>query len=153
MSAVNKGLCPHWWQIISLPVALPARECILFVAAGHYMFVFGVSSPARNMWVDPPNLHADFSHITDPEDESLVTVTAVDGPEESDAAPADGITFSYYKETLLQQKCECLLATTEDSAVVGPHMRFPPCCCVRTRLSLTRQSGLPRCCRAHQPGR
>lgn len=71
------------------------------------------------MWVDPPNLHADFSHITDPEDESMVSVTAVVGHTESDAAPSGGITFSYYKETLLQQKCECLLVATDDRVVVG----------------------------------
>lgn len=63
-------------------------------------------SPSEDMWVDPPALHANISLPIDPSDDNMLSVVAVVGLNESEPAPEKGLTFSYSKESLVQQKCE-----------------------------------------------
>lgn len=79
--------------------------------------LFLTCSPPENMWVDPPDLHANISLGTHPSDDIMLSVTAVVGQNESDPAPADGITFSYFGDSLVEQKCEGLMATAAGSRV------------------------------------
>ncbi|XP_054655566.1 interferon gamma receptor 1-like isoform X2 [Dunckerocampus dactyliophorus] len=57
------------------------------------------------LWVDPPELQADVSFLSDPRNDYLLTVTAVLGENQSDPAPADGIVFSYYMDSPATQRC------------------------------------------------
>nr|XP_057915109.1 interferon gamma receptor 1-like [Doryrhamphus excisus] len=57
------------------------------------------------LWVEPPNLQADVSFLSDPSNDYLLTVTAVLGEDQSDPAPADGIIFSYYMDSPATQRC------------------------------------------------
>ncbi|XP_049592837.1 growth/differentiation factor 10b isoform X1 [Syngnathus scovelli] len=57
------------------------------------------------LWVDPPDLQADVSFLSDQREDYFLAVTAVLGKEESEAAPADGISFSYYLDSPAAQKC------------------------------------------------
>lgn len=65
--------------------------------------------------MNPPALHANVSYLTNPADDNMLTVTAVVGQNESEAAPADGILFSYFRGSLVEHKCECLLLKTQIS--------------------------------------
>lgn len=67
--------------------------------------ISSILSEARVVWVDSPTVQADVSFLSDPVDEYFVTVTAVVGQNESDVAPPDGLTFSYFEDTLTSQKC------------------------------------------------
>lgn len=91
------------------------------------------------LWVDPPALHANLSLLTNPVDDNLVSVTAVVGKNESEGAPADGIQFSYVRDSLVKHKCECLVVKTKNQrsfpegipppAVLSPSpgsVDFPP---------------------------
>lgn len=49
-----------------------------------------------------------MSSLSDQSDDYFLAVTAVLGEEESEAAPADGITFSYYIDSPATQKCESM---------------------------------------------
>ncbi|XP_030604081.1 growth/differentiation factor 10b [Archocentrus centrarchus] len=56
--------------------------------------------------VETKALHADVSFLNDPSDGYFLTVTAVVGGNRSVDAPSDdGITFSYYQDNDVQQKC------------------------------------------------
>ncbi|XP_071762685.1 growth/differentiation factor 10b [Centroberyx gerrardi] len=57
------------------------------------------------LWENSPNLRSDISFLSDPSDDYYLTVTAVIGGNESDAAPAEGIKFSYYEDSPSNQKC------------------------------------------------
>lgn len=54
--------------------------------------------------------HADVSFLNNPYDSYYVTVTAVVGNSTSTPAPEDGITFSYYQDSQVEQKCEYVSA-------------------------------------------
>ena len=56
--------------------------------------------------MDPPPLKADISFLSDPANEYSVQVIAVIGQDESDPAPSDGLSFSYFKDTQEDQQCE-----------------------------------------------
>ncbi|NP_001347763.1 interferon gamma receptor 1 precursor [Takifugu rubripes] len=64
-----------------------------------------LESPKEDMWVDPPALQANISLNIDPSDDNMLSVIAVVGQNESEPAPDNGITFSYSRESLVQQKC------------------------------------------------
>ncbi|XP_071396604.1 growth/differentiation factor 10b [Centroberyx affinis] len=57
------------------------------------------------LWENSPNLRSDISFLSDPNDDYYLTVTAVIGGNESDAAPAEGIKFGYYENSPSNQKC------------------------------------------------
>ncbi|XP_061824784.1 growth/differentiation factor 10b [Nerophis lumbriciformis] len=57
------------------------------------------------LWVDPPHLQADVSFLFDPDNDYFLTVTAVLGENQSEPAPADGIDFSYYRNSPASQIC------------------------------------------------
>lgn len=103
-------------------------------------FVLFTSSTPKEMWVDPPALHANISFLTDPMDDNMLTVTAVIGQNKS--KPAGGTTFSYSKVSLVKQKCECLSGMFCTRGV-------PPQCGWDQPVlshSNSRLCGLPICC-------
>lgn len=60
----------------------------------------------RVSMVETTALHADVSFLNDPSDGYFLTVNAVVGGNKSEFAPSDdGITFSYYQDNDVQQKC------------------------------------------------
>ncbi|XP_029963041.1 growth/differentiation factor 10b [Salarias fasciatus] len=61
----------------------------------------------RNVsWVEAPAREADLSFLSDPSEAYFLTVTAVDGDQESDPSPSeDGITFSYFKDADVNHIC------------------------------------------------
>lgn len=76
------------------------------------------SGEPEQLWVEPPDLQADLSFLSDPTNEFLITVTAVKGENESKPGPSEeGITFSYSRESLVEQKCSVdlpsVIVTTE----------------------------------------
>lgn len=79
---------------------------------------FVTHSPTEDIWVDPPALHANISLTVDPSDDNMLSVVAVVGQNESEPAPDNGITFSYSRESLVQQKCKNLFVKTVGSSVV-----------------------------------
>ncbi|NP_001347755.1 interferon gamma receptor 1-like precursor [Hippocampus comes] len=78
--------------------------------------VFNSQGDVGPLWVYPPDLQADLSFLSDQREDYFLAVTAVLGEEESEAAPADGITFSYYRDSPATQKCSLDLppATVSD---------------------------------------
>ncbi|XP_051276106.1 interferon gamma receptor 1-like [Dicentrarchus labrax] len=66
--------------------------------------ISSTSSAPDVLWVSPPSLQADVS-ISDIDYDYFLTVSAVIGQNESDPAPPDGITFSYFHGSLVGQKC------------------------------------------------
>ncbi|XP_030298273.1 growth/differentiation factor 10b [Sparus aurata] len=69
------------------------------------VFVGSVSSPPREIWVDPPNLQADVSFSSDPTNDYFINVKAVIEQDESAGAPPGGIKFSYFKDSPADRKC------------------------------------------------
>lgn len=100
------GRTSHWMLLVRV------RFCV--DAFG----VFLTCSPADVLWVDPPALQANLSLLTSPVDDNFVSVTAVVGKNESEEAPADGIQFSYVRDTLVKHKCEWLVVKTKTSPEV-----------------------------------
>ncbi|XP_051935735.1 uncharacterized protein LOC127610048 [Hippocampus zosterae] len=78
--------------------------------------VFNSQGDVGPLWVYPPDLQADLSFLSDQTEDYFLAVTAVLGEEESEAAPGDGITFSYYMDSPATQKCSLDLppATVSD---------------------------------------
>ncbi|XP_061767635.1 interferon gamma receptor 1-like [Nerophis ophidion] len=85
------------WNYDSMPPGLRFR-----VNIGQYSDVHGAIDP---LWVDPPHLQTDVSFLSDPNDDYFLTVTAVLGENQSEPAPADGIVFSYYRNSQASQIC------------------------------------------------
>ncbi|XP_076599120.1 growth/differentiation factor 10b [Chaetodon auriga] len=67
--------------------------------------ILTMSRKPSQLWVNSPNLQADVSFLSDPKDDYYLTVTAVIGQNESDPAPLDGISFSYFMNSQVHQKC------------------------------------------------
>nr|XP_033469345.1 interferon gamma receptor 1-like [Epinephelus lanceolatus] len=66
----------------------------------------GLNGHPNEVWVEPPApLQADVSFLSDPSNDYFLTVTAVIGQNESDSAPEDGITFTYFKDSPVKNKC------------------------------------------------
>lgn len=65
----------------------------------------GADSETEPLWVEPPDLQADVSFLSDPINEYYVTVSAVVGDERSEASPPEGIIFSYIQASQAQYKC------------------------------------------------
>lgn len=62
------------------------------------------SRKSDELWVEPPDLRADISFLSDVSDSYLITLTAVIG--ENESAPSDEIMFSYYPDApLVTHKC------------------------------------------------
>ncbi|XP_070697296.1 interferon gamma receptor 1-like [Pempheris klunzingeri] len=58
------------------------------------------------LWVNStPPLQVDLSSLSDPSNDYYLTVTAVIGQNESEPAPQNGLSFSYYQDSLAEQKC------------------------------------------------
>ncbi|XP_061693176.1 interferon gamma receptor 1-like [Syngnathoides biaculeatus] len=57
------------------------------------------------VWVELPDLQADLSFLSDQRNDYVLTVTAVLWEEESEAVPAEGISFSYFIDSPATQKC------------------------------------------------
>lgn len=57
------------------------------------------------LWVDPPALQVDVPIHSDPTYSYLLAVTAVNGQNESEAAPPEGITFSYFSDAQVTLTC------------------------------------------------
>lgn len=64
------------------------------------------SSNPTVLWVDSPRLQADVSFLSDPNNDYFLQVTAVVGQNESQSVPEDGVTFSYFKDSMVNQKCK-----------------------------------------------
>ncbi|XP_015251089.1 PREDICTED: uncharacterized protein LOC107098124 isoform X2 [Cyprinodon variegatus] len=60
------------------------------------------------LWVDYPDLQADVSFLSDPDNTYMLQVKAVLGQNESDVSPQEGLIFSYFYGSLLAQN-KCLL--------------------------------------------
>lgn len=71
-----------------------------------YLNLICFPSSPKMLSVHPPTLQADVSFLSHPSDAYYLTVTAVIGQNESDPAPPDGITFSYFMNSPAHQKCE-----------------------------------------------
>lgn len=56
--------------------------------------------------MNPPDLQADVSFLSDPSDAYVIAVTAVIGQNESEPAPADELSFSYFMNSPAKQECE-----------------------------------------------
>lgn len=67
------------------------------------LYIGSFRNPPRTL--KTPALQADLSFLSDPNDSYYVTVAAVVNGSESEPAPEDGITFSYYHENPLGIKC------------------------------------------------
>ncbi|KAG7228566.1 hypothetical protein INR49_007740 [Caranx melampygus] len=65
----------------------------------------GVFHGSQIVWVDPPELRADISFLRDSTNYYFVDVTAVVGQNESETAPPDGLTFSYFQGSLTDMTC------------------------------------------------
>ncbi|XP_071336307.1 growth/differentiation factor 10b [Trachinotus anak] len=59
----------------------------------------------QEIWVDPPAQEADLSLFSDSSTSYFLEVFAVDGQNESVSAPLDGLSYSYYQDTLAEQTC------------------------------------------------
>lgn len=60
----------------------------------------------HELWVEPPDLQADLSLVSNHTEEYLITVTAVMGENESYPSPSeDGIAFTYREDSVAPQKC------------------------------------------------
>ncbi|XP_076015396.1 growth/differentiation factor 10b [Genypterus blacodes] len=72
-------------------------------------------------------LHADISALIDVNDDYFVMVSAIDGSEESEQAPAEGIYFSYYENSPTTQKCFVDLPSVNVTVDTDNNveMRFP----------------------------
>lgn len=69
-------------------------------------FLMSCFYSSRVLSVDPPAQQVDLSFLSDPNNEFFLQVTAVIGEDESEFVPHDGITFSYFKDSLVKQKCK-----------------------------------------------
>lgn len=77
-------------------------------------------SDLEQLLVEPPDLQAELPPLTDPGVEVYVTVTALVGGNESEPGPSeDGITFSYFKDSPVNQKCVVDLPSV--SVTTQPH--------------------------------
>ncbi|XP_026165185.1 growth/differentiation factor 10b isoform X2 [Mastacembelus armatus] len=65
----------------------------------------GLDGYPDELWVESPNLKADVSFLSKPNNDYYVVVTAVLNGIESEGAPPDGISFSYFKDSPAMQKC------------------------------------------------
>uniref|UniRef100_A0A8C7X1G3 Uncharacterized protein n=1 Tax=Oryzias sinensis TaxID=183150 RepID=A0A8C7X1G3_9TELE len=63
-----------------------------------------LSSCTEPLWVEPPTLEANLSHLSDPENSYWVTVKAV-MENQSEPSPDGGIEFSYSKLSPVSQHC------------------------------------------------
>uniref|UniRef100_A0A3B4V434 Interferon gamma receptor 1 n=1 Tax=Seriola dumerili TaxID=41447 RepID=A0A3B4V434_SERDU len=63
------------------------------------------SGSALVFWVDPQELQLDISSLSDSSNSYYLEVIAVVGQNESEPAPRNGITFSYFQDSLTRQKC------------------------------------------------
>lgn len=68
--------------------------------------LINLSSLPDEIWVKPPVQEADVSFLSDPNNEYFLQVTAVIGDNNSEPVPPDGITFSYFKDSPVNQKCK-----------------------------------------------
>ncbi|KAM4607560.1 growth/differentiation factor 10b [Polymixia lowei] len=76
-------------------------------------------------WVDPSNFQTDISFLRNPFEEYCLTVTAVVGQNESVAAPANGIKFSYFKDsTQSDQLCYVDLPPVNVTILSGDTIEF-----------------------------
>ncbi|XP_041644697.1 interferon gamma receptor 1-like [Cheilinus undulatus] len=69
-----------------------------------------------NLLVDPPALQADLSFLSHPNDDYLVSVSALIGEDESEKAPPEGIEFSYFMDSPVPQKCVVDLPSVDVTA-------------------------------------
>uniref|UniRef100_A0A3Q4AZ71 Uncharacterized protein n=1 Tax=Mola mola TaxID=94237 RepID=A0A3Q4AZ71_MOLML len=76
------------------------------------------------IWVDPPILQANISLMSDPTDANYLTVTAVNERNESDFAPPEGITFSYFMGSPATQKCFLAFPAVNVTADTDDHVLF-----------------------------
>ncbi|XP_035461505.2 interferon gamma receptor 1-like isoform X1 [Scophthalmus maximus] len=67
--------------------------------------IYAYNGPASVLWVEPPALQADVSSLSNPDNEYHMYVVAEIGHNESEPAPPDGISFSYFMDSGTSQKC------------------------------------------------
>ncbi|GAA6231610.1 interferon gamma receptor 1-like precursor [Lates japonicus] len=67
--------------------------------------IFRYRGNASELWVDPPALQVNLSFLSDPSNEYSLQLIAVIGEEESEPTPTDGISFSYFMNSPVSQKC------------------------------------------------
>lgn len=70
------------------------------------LFIFIFFRCSNHLLVEKPPLQADVSFLSDPDESFLLHVRAVTQFNESDVSPPDGITFSYFHGSLVNQKCK-----------------------------------------------
>lgn len=81
-----------------------------------------ISIPPKTLWVNPPSLQADLSFLTDPNEDYYVSVTAV--VEGTESASPKGISFSYYEDSPVSQKCFVDLPSVNVTAPKQDIIRF-----------------------------
>lgn len=84
----------------------------------------GLDASRSPLWVDPPTLQADVSFLSDPSDDYLLTVTAVNGLEESETVPTEGIIFSYFQDSQAKKKCYLDIPPVNVTAVEDDKVQF-----------------------------
>ncbi|KAM6922532.1 growth/differentiation factor 10b [Lycodopsis pacificus] len=68
--------------------------------------ILSIEGDPQEIWVNQTApLQLDVSSLSDPKSEYMLDVTAVIGQNESDFAPPDGITFSYFKDSQASKTC------------------------------------------------
>lgn len=75
--------------------------------------LLGLRSETKPKWVEPPTLQVDLSKLSNPNfsylgfpNDYTVYVTALVGSNKSNSTPQQGISFSYYQNSLTHHKCE-----------------------------------------------
>lgn len=76
------------------------------------------------LWVDPPAQSIDLSNFSDPEKDYYVTLSAVNGSDESIEVPEDGIIYSYFKDSPAAQKCNVDLPSVNVTALEDRLLHF-----------------------------
>nr|NP_001348130.1 interferon gamma receptor 1-like precursor [Monopterus albus] len=84
----------------------------------------GLNGHPSELWVDPPALQADVSFLSKSDNDYYLEVFAVVGKNESEPSPQDGISFSYFKDSLSAQKCFVDLPPVNVTAPTNKTVKF-----------------------------
>ncbi|XP_039995014.1 interferon gamma receptor 1-like isoform X2 [Xiphias gladius] len=99
--------CHNMHNVLEWSYNQPSPELRFRVTAHPYY------GSTHEQWLHPTALQSDVSVLSDPDNSYLIYVTAVIGQNESESAPPDGITFSYFKDSPASQKCSLDLPSVE----------------------------------------
>ncbi|KAK2824480.1 hypothetical protein Q5P01_021655 [Channa striata] len=102
--------------------------------------------------VESPHVEMDLSFLNDPNNQYWLQLFAVIGQNESEAAPEDGISFSYFKDSLVDQKCSVDLPPVNVTAKPDAFIQFSflhPWLVYKTKLP-SRQNPKHRLKKSHE---